>query len=193
MEAYLKEQGVFHLTSYAASIGGEKDNGEGISPEGRILLLRTIERNKTRLINAPSLAENIATRYSIFLKLAEERKKPLRAYIDIGGTVTGFGQTIADTLVKPGINRYPEQQFFSNYGLIQRMVEHQIPIIYLGDVKALALSRGLAITAIPKPQPGKDELFFRERYSIKLAVFFLICIVVMLFLYIRIEMYLKKK
>jgi poly-gamma-glutamate system protein len=193
METHLSEQGIFHFTAYAASIGGEKDNGEGISPEGRIILQGAIERNNTRLINSPSLAENIATRYTIYQKLAEERNKPIKAYIDIGGTVTGFGQTIPDTLVKPGINRYPEQQFFSNYGLIQRMVEKQIPIIFLGDIKILALSRGLTITAIPQPKPGEDELFFKEKYSIKLAIFFLICIAAMLFLYIRIEMYLKKK
>ncbi len=193
MESHLKKSAIFQFTTYAASIGGEKDNGEGISPEGRIMLLRSIERNNARLVNSPSLAENIAQRFSIYHKLAEERNKPLKAYIDIGGTVTGFGQTIPDTLVKPGINKYPEQQFFSNYGLIQRMVEKRIPIIFLGNIKSLALSRGLVITAIPQPQPGQDELFFKEKYSIKLAVFFLLLIVVMLFLYIRIEMYLKKK
>jgi poly-gamma-glutamate system protein len=193
MEAYLKESDIFPFSSYAASIGGEKDNGEGISPEGRILLFRTIERNHVRLISSASLAENIAQRFSLFNVFAEKHAKRLKAYIDIGGTVTGFGQIIQDTLVKPGINRYPDQQFFSNYGLIQRMVEKQIPILYLGDIKSLARARGLTTTTVPHPQPGQDELFFKERYSIKLAAFFLLCIVVMLFLYIRIEMYLKKK
>ncbi len=193
METHLKEQHIFPFATYAASLGGEKDNGEGISPEGRILLQRAIERNKVRFINSSSLAENIAMRFSIYQKLAEEHAGPIKAYIDIGGTVTGYGQTIADTLVKPGINRFPEQQFFSNYGLIQRMVEQKVPILFLGDVKHLALSRGLSITAIPQPQPGQDELFFKEKYSVKLAVFFLLCIVGMLLLYIRIEMYLKKK
>lgn len=193
MERELSESDIFHFTTYASSIGGEKDNGEGISPEGRIILRRAIERNGCRLISSASLAENIALRYGLYQKLAGERKKPLRAYIDIGGTVTGFGQTIPDTLVKPGINRYPEQQFFSNYGLIQRMVEKHVPILFLGDIKSLALARGLTITAIPQPQPGEDELFFKEKYSVKLAGFFLFCMVAMLFLYIRIEMYLKKK
>lgn len=193
METHLKEQGIFPFTTHAASLGGEKDNGEGISPEGRVLLQRAIERNTTRFINSPSLAENIAMRCSIYQKLARDRGKPIKAYIDIGGTVTGYGQTIPDTLVKPGINRFPQQQFFSNYGIIQRMVEKRIPILYLGDVRQLALSRRLSITTVPQSQPGQDELFFKERYSIKLAALFLLCIVIMLFLYIRIEMYLKRK
>jgi poly-gamma-glutamate system protein len=193
METHLREREIFSFTTYAASIGGEKDNGEGISPEGRTILLSVIERNNARPISSASLAENIAIRDTMYHKLAENHGKPLKAYIDIGGTITGYGQTVPDTLVKPGINRYSEQQFFSNYGLIQRMVEKQIPILFLGDIKQLALSRGLSITTIPQPQPGQDELFFKERYSVKLAVFFLLCIAVMLFLYIRIEMYLKRK
>ena len=193
METLLYQKGIFSNKTIAASLGGENDNGEGISPDGRILLRRAIERNNTRLINSTSLADNIGERFKIISNYAMRKNKKISVYIDVGGTITGFGQSVHDTLVKAGINKYPEQQFFSNYGLIQRMTENRIPIIFLGDIAGLAIARGLTIAVVPQPLPGEDELFCKEKYSVKLAIFFLICLMGLLFLYIRIEIYLKRK
>jgi poly-gamma-glutamate system protein len=193
METHLKNEEILSDKTFAASIGGEKDNGEGLSPRGRELILKSIKRNGVKIINSGSLAGNIKKRFSIYNNFANQKDKNISAFIDIGGCLTTFGQTIKDTLLKPGVNRFPESQFFANYGLLSRMVEGRIPIIYLDNIQGLAYSLGLSISAVPQPEPGEDPLFHKEKYSVKLAIFFLILVVGLLFLYIRLEIYLRKK
>lgn len=193
MESFLETKEIFTNFSYAASIGGEKDNGEGITPSGRVILKSKIKSKQIRFINTKSLAGNIKERYLIYRDSSLNGNSQLKAYVDIGGTLTGFGQTIVDTLVKPGINRFPQGQMLSNYGLIQMMAEDRIPVLFLGDIQFLSHSMGLSDLAVPQPLPGEDPLFFEERYSVKLAVLFLFCLIGLLIVYIRIEIYLKKK
>lgn len=193
METHLKKEEIFSNKTIAASIGGEKDNGEGLSPRGRELILKSIERNGVKKINTGSLAGNIKKRFSIYKNFTTRKDKNISAFIDIGGCVTTFGQTIKDTLLKPGINYFPESQFFTNYGLLSRMVELRTPIIYLDNIQELAYSMGLSISSVPKPEPGEAPLFHKEKYSVKLAIFFLILVIGLLVLYIRLEIYLRKK
>jgi len=193
METLLKDRNIFDNSTTAASIGGEKDNGEGISPNGRKLLLAAIRRNNINLINSGSLAPNIEKRYKTYEDFAANNGKRLAAFIEVGGTITGFGQSIADSLLKPGINLYPETQFLSNYGLLHRMVEERIPIIFLGNMQTLAASLGVSTFHIPGPIPGEDPLFSEERYSVKLAILFLVLLIGLLFAYLRIEIILRKK
>jgi poly-gamma-glutamate system protein len=193
MELILTRHGIISHSSQGVSIGGEKDNGEGITPAGRAHLVSKIKECGVPFINTKSLAGNIKERYRIYKDFAKKENRPLRTYVDVGGTLTGFGQMIADTLVKPGINRFPQGQVLSNYGLIQMMAEDRIPVLFLGDIQVLALSMGLSDLAVPQPLPGEDPLFFEERYSVKLAILFLFCVIGLLILYIRIEIYLKRE
>jgi poly-gamma-glutamate system protein len=193
MDDLLHKKNIFKNKTYAASMGGEKDNGEGLSPEGRNLLKAIIQKNNVKFIHSGSLAGNIRERYTLYLNHSKHFNKKIKAYIDIGGTLTGFGQTIPDTLLKPGINRFPEKQILSNYGLMQMMVEERIPVLYIGEIQKLAQAMGLSETTVPQSLPGKDPLFFEERYSVKLATLFLILLIGLLVLYIRLEIFLKKE
>lgn len=192
METFLKKNGIFHYSTTAASLGGEKDNGEGISPEGRRLLMDAINRNNVKFINTGSLAGNIEQRDNVYNDFSEENRKKLKVFIDVGGTITGFGQTLIDTLIKPGLNLYPEHRFLGNYGLINRMLEERIPFVFLGKIQHLARSMELPLSPVPLPHPGDGPLFYRERYSVKLALVFLFCLAALLYLYIRFEMYIKR-
>lgn len=193
METHLKDEGIFSNTTFAASMGGEKDNGEGLSPRGRRLIMKSIKRNGVKIINSGSLAGNIKKRFTIYQNFANKKDKNISVFIDVGGCVTTFGQTIKDTLLKSGINHFPQSQYFTNYGLLSRMVELRTPVIYLNNILKLAHSMGLSVSAIPQPEPGEDPFFHKEKYSVKLALFFLILLVGLLILYIRMEMYLRKK
>ncbi len=193
METLLREKDVFHNITAAASIGGEKDNGEGISPEGREFLFSVIKRNNVQLINTGTLAGNIDERFKTYADFAAARKGRINAFIEVGGTITGFGQSIPDSLLKSGINLYPETQFLSNYGLLHRMVEQRIPIILLSNIQTLAKSLGISTFHVPQPKPGEDPLFQEEKYSVKLAVLFLVLLLGLLFAYLKIEIILRKK
>jgi len=50
MESLLKNSGIFHFKSVAASTGGGQDIGRGLSPEGRNLIVNSIERNDAEFI-----------------------------------------------------------------------------------------------------------------------------------------------
>jgi len=193
MENLLTKKGIFHNHSIAASIGGEKDNGEGLSPRGRELLRSKVEENNIKLIYTGSLAGNIEERFSVYSDFAAAHKKRLRAFIEVGGTISGFGESMEDSVIKPGINLYSATQFLSNYGLLHRMVEQRTPIIYLGNIEKLARVLGVSTFHIPQPKPGEDSLFFEERYSVKLAILFLVLLIGLLLVYLRIEIILRKR
>src|SRR5262245_15583530 len=80
MEAVLVRNRRWAYRSVAASLGGGGDIGRGLSPAGRQLLLRAIERNGARLIDAPNLLEAVKQRVAIYDSIAAARRKPIRLF-----------------------------------------------------------------------------------------------------------------
>ena len=76
MEDILYKSKIFQSKSVAASMGGGLDVGRGLSPEGRDLIVKAIERNKVEFINEKLLENSIAGRLEIY----DEAAKGLNYY-----------------------------------------------------------------------------------------------------------------
>ena len=66
MESILVKNNLYPFRSIAASIGGRNDMGRLLSPSGRKIITDNIAFHNIPLIKNERLADNIATRMSVF-------------------------------------------------------------------------------------------------------------------------------
>jgi len=175
MENYLYEKRIFHVKSIAASIGGGRDNGRGLSNLGRELIQKAIQRAGVAFLNDNHLEDSIRKRIELYDHQA--RNKPIKAYINIGGGLASLGAAINGNLIPPGLSKNLGLKNFPVKGVIVQMAERGIPIIHLLNVEKIARSYGLPIAPQPMPEIGEGKVFFEERHNILIA---LLCFVILL-------------
>lgn len=176
--------------SIAAALGGEDDNGLGLSPAGRILLDSAIERNNIPKLTGSSLGERIEQRFSLYWQ--KRGLKRIVAFVNIGNCVTNIGDLLAKT--KTGIITRPNNEVVEP-SVIAKMLANKVPVINILDVNRLAEKYSLPIAPSPLPKIGTGRLFSLPRYSVYLALVMIGIILVILFLVIRydLEFYLLSK
>ena len=183
MEQILFKNGVFKSKSVAASIGGGLDRGRGLSPEGRSLILKAIERNGIEVINEDYLDKSIERRMQIYEE--QSKNKDIKAYINVGGGIASLGASVNGQIIGSGLTTNLIMQNFPQRGVIIQMAEKNIPIIHLLNVTRLATKYGLPVSPVPLPEPGEGEIFISKRYSMSLtigAAAFLAVIIIIVFL-----------
>ena len=183
MESILYKSGVFHTKSVAASIGGGNDYGRGLSPEGRDLILKAIERNDVEFINENYLESSIAKRMEIYEKASQG--KPVKAFINVGGGISSLGNTINGKLIPAGLTQRLPMSNFPLSGVIINMGRKGIPIIHLLNIDQLLTEYGLPISPVPLPEPGEGGIFIQKKYNViitAIATLFLIVVVVFIYL-----------
>jgi len=182
MENILNKSNIFHSRSVAASIGGGSDYGRGLSPEGRDLIVKAINRNNVEFINEKHLEYSIAKRMDIYKELS--KGQPIKAYINIGGGIASLGNTINGKLIHPGLTLYLPMKNFPVRGVIVQMGQNEIPVIHLLNINQLAAKYGLPDSPSPLPEPGDGEIFVQKKYSIvitSIVTLFLIIVIVVVY------------
>lgn len=190
MERVLNEKEILQFHSTVASLGGEDDNGQGLSPEGRALLDFAIQRNGISKITVTSIAEQIEKRLSIYQQ--ETKKQKIAVFVNIDRNVSNIGNVMATP--KTGIlSRYSNKVV--ELSVIGKMLAKGIPVINVLNVNHLADTYNLPIAPSPLPKIGKGRLFVESRYAVNLAIVMVILIIVILFFVIRydLEFYLLSK
>lgn len=184
MERYLVESKIFKHRSIAASIGGGADIGRGLSPEGRGLIIKAIERNKVEFIHEKHLEKSIARR----MKLYEKHKgdKPIKVFINIGGGIASLGNTINGKIIPAGLTTFLPEKNFPTRGVMIQMGQNSIPIIHLLNINNLASQYGLPESPEPMPEPGTGEIFVQKKYSMPIiSITTFILVVVIVFVYFQ--------
>lgn len=182
MEDVLYTSNIFHNRSVAASIGGGADIGRGLSPEGRKLIEKAIERNDVEFIHEKHLENSIARRMEIYKE--HSKGNPIKAYINVGGGIASLGNTINGKLIPPGLTEYLPMRNFPVRGVIIEMGMQEIPIIHLLNISQILTEYGLPTSPVPLPEPGVGEIFVQKKYSVVVtAIATLILIVVILLVY----------
>ncbi|MBD3168651.1 MAG: poly-gamma-glutamate system protein [candidate division Zixibacteria bacterium] len=186
MEKYLHDRGIINFYSLAASIGGGSDNGRGLSPEGRRLIIEAIERNPAVIIHEGSLEANIQRR----MELIEEATagKPVKAYINIGGGLASLGSSQNGKLIPPGLNLNLVNRNFPARGVINFMADAGIPIIHILQVDRLAREYGLSTNIIPVEEVGGGSMYYKQEYSVTITVILLILLSIVVFIIIRVDL-----
>jgi poly-gamma-glutamate system protein len=175
MERVLKDRGVLHTRSVAASIGGGKDIGRGLSPKGRAAIQHAITRNNVTAIREPSLEESIAARMALYERHAKGRR--IKAFINVGGGVASLGNSINGSLIPSGLSTRLGGGNFPMKGVLIRFAERGVPVVHLLDIQHLATRYGLPIDPVPLPELGQGPVYFKERYDrLKLALILIILV-----------------
>lgn len=174
IERLLVRQGIWNYRSQLATLGGEDDNGRGLSPEGRDLLAIAAESAGVRLVEPESLADGVALRTAVYCRP--------RVFVSLGRAVVDIGDPLARVpsgLISGRLRRDRYQ------GLIGRMRQQNVPVIHIANPNRIALDYRLPIAPVPLPEPGRGRLFFERRYSVPLAAAFALLLAVLLFLVVR--------
>jgi poly-gamma-glutamate system protein len=184
MESVLYDAAIFHNKSVAASIGGGNDHGRGLSPEGRDLIIKAIERNHVEFINEDHLEQSIARRLKIYDQAA--KGKPIKAFINVGGGMASLGNTLNGKLIPSGLTQYLPMRNFPVHGVIVEMGQKGIPIIHLLNIEQLLTKYGLPSNPVPPPEPGDGGIFIQKKYNVLItSIATFILVVVIIFIYLK--------
>ncbi len=183
MERILHKEGIFKTRSVATSIGGYEDRGLGMTDEGHQLLAEGIQRSQIEELKANTFEESIEDR----LKLIRRRagRKPIKAYINIGGGTVSIGRSLGKKLYDPGLNLRPPRHISRVDGVATRLGEDGVPVIHLVQVVELAQRYGLPVAPIVFPEVGEADVFSGKDYNDLLVSITLALIVISLYGFIR--------
>jgi len=168
MQSSLINGGLLSNKIIASSIGANEDIGRTLSPEGRELVHKAIERNKIFFINGGSLNENILQRMRIFSQYEKEKKKKIKLYINIGGGIASLGSVKNSDELPSGLledvklNLFPDKA-----GVMFEMASRKIPLINLKHIAYLLNKYHLPIDPVPLPAPGDGKLFYDLKYDLR--------------------------
>jgi len=159
MEKCLRSSGVLDVRPIALAMGGDEDIGRDLSPEGRELLRTRIRGSGVPFLEKPGLRANVDERLRLYNEAAGGR--PVRAFVNIGGSWANIGTNSEVLKLKPGLVRNvfvppPDQR-----GVLQAMAARNVPVIHLLNIRGLAERYGLPWD--PRPLPAAGAAGFNSR------------------------------
>lgn len=173
LEKVLADAQLWNYRSVLTTLGGETDDGRGLSLFARETLTHIAESTKVPLFIPESLPEAVFKRKQIFTNC--------RALIAIGLSVTNSG----DPLTRLSTKIYTDRHQKAGTGLVAQFLSSGRPVLYIAKPTRTALDYRLPVAPVPLPQIGKGKLFYERRYSVPLAVFFTLIIITLLVIIVR--------
>lgn len=198
----LNQHKIFNIKPIAASIGGNKDLGANLPPEGVKLIEQTIKRYDIPLIKEPLVSQSINKRMALYQMAAENNH--IKAYINIGGGIASIGKHFArsklsneqkDVILhnhlKTGVNLQLPITLANSTSVAVRFLKRGHPVINIKDVNRIARDYNL--------QPWKDSvgigygpLFYHEKYNLWYVFFSLIILVCVCWVQMRLQLQQKQ-
>ena len=157
----LRRVGLVEEPLLALSLGGGRDVGEGMEPKGRELLAAAAAASGLPVLDETDLAKNVSQRMSLYMKAAEG--KPIKAFINIGGSWANMGTDEAILDVEPGLSRVEHIPEPENRGVLQEMASRRIPVIHCLHLAGLVRRFGMAWDPVPLSRMENSRLFHRVR------------------------------
>jgi len=183
MEDCLREAGLVEARPIARAIGGEGDVGEDMAAAGRALLAARIRTGEAPFLEEPGLERNVARRMSLYRERAGAR--PLKAFINIGGSWANMGTDSAVLSVEPGLARRVPLPPPDRRGVIQAMAADGVKVIHFLNVKGLCDRYGLPWDPQPLPEPGEGPFYRRgpsgSRTGLGLTAAYIVLMLALLF------------
>jgi poly-gamma-glutamate system protein len=174
IERLLADAGLWDFRSRIATIGGETDDGRGLSPEGRLVLAAAAESAGVPVMSPTSVEGGVDRRLAVY--------GGFRALVSIGRAVVDAGDPLAKVpsrVIADRVRRNPYR------GLIGAVRQKGIPVLHIGNPSQVALAYHLPVAPVPMPEPGRGRLFFERRYSVVLAAVFAVLLALLLLMAVR--------
>jgi poly-gamma-glutamate system protein len=185
MERILHDKGVFPFRSAALSRGGIDDRALGLPKKKRERLDKIIERNKVLQLSVANFKESVEKRMSLYNELAEDSE--IKSYINVGGGTSSVGTKVGKKMFRPGLNRSVPRDALKIDSVMTRFGIEGKPLIHLVRINTLAERYGLPLQPKQIPLVGEGKIFFKEVRSNTLTAFVLIVIIVLLFVFVRLD------
>ncbi|MDD4155325.1 MAG: poly-gamma-glutamate system protein [Candidatus Cloacimonetes bacterium] len=176
MEKTLLNNSIISFYSEYASIGGSNDLGRGLPPEGRLNLIKAVERNNRILINGINLEDNVNLRLDAYTKLLPEGEK-YKAFINLGAGVGSVGSLVNAKIITTGINKRLGEKSFNEPGAMMFFAKKNIQVIHLYNINKIISDYKLPKNSYPLPKPGTGSLFSTKINNVLVAS---ICWIVLL-------------
>lgn len=173
MEVALERAGL-GPRSVAASLGGEDDEGSGLGPDARRLLVAAIARSGVPLLSGATLDARIGARMDAYDAASGGR---IAAFVNIGGALANTGTCPGVMHLRPGVHRVmPPCR--GEPGVMWRMSARGIVVLHLLHADGIAAAFGLPVDPVPLPEPGRGAPFAQASRpgSAALLVAFLACL-----------------
>jgi poly-gamma-glutamate system protein len=155
MEDCLRRAGLVRVVPIARAVGGEEDVGRDMAPEGRALLVARIRADAVPFLEEPDLERNVARRLALYRAAAGGR--PIKAFVNIGGSWANLGTDPEILKVEPGLARRVTVPPAPRRGVLQAMAAAGVPVIHLLNVKGLCERYGLPWDPRPLPAPDPER------------------------------------
>ncbi len=183
MEKTLVDRKLLDTRSVAASRGGIDDRGFGLSKRGRALLDEAISRAGVQNIDSRSLKNAIDQRMDIYDEYAG--KRPIKAYINIGGGTASVGTHVGKKQLAPGLNLSRPRGGRLVDSVMLRFLDRDIPVIHITSIVTLARRYGLAVEPRKMPRIGESSVFIKAEYNRWLTAAGILAILASMFAFIR--------
>jgi poly-gamma-glutamate system protein len=115
-------------------------------------------RSGLPMVRGATLADRIADRLRIYDEASAGR--PIRCFVNIGGSAASFGSTNASLSLPPGLILHPPAVPSSpTRGAVFEFAARGVPVVHLLFVKGLARDNGLPFDPIPFPPIGEGAVY----------------------------------
>jgi poly-gamma-glutamate system protein len=184
MQNCLLKAGLFDARPIGLSLGGNKDDGVDMSPEGRSLLIDKIRESGVFFLEEPDLKKNVEARMRLYQEKAGRSR--IKAFINVGGSWPDLGEDSEVLKLRPGLVRIKKFPAPEKRGVIFAMAARKIPVVHLLFIKGLVDRYGLGWDPVPLPQPGKEKIYQlvgkrQASFLFLAAAYFLLIIIVLVF------------
>lgn len=179
MEECLRRRGFNQHRLLALAWGGEDDSGREYPEEIRSRLIAKAESLGLDFLPPGSLEDRVREHLRLLYKSAGRR--PLKAFVNIGGSAVNLGQDSSILKLRPGLTQVRKIPEPSRRGLIQEMARKGIPVIHLLNIRRLVEIYALPWDPQPLPPPGIISFSRRgnlgkEEQAMIFAVYILTCL-----------------
>jgi poly-gamma-glutamate system protein len=181
----LRTAGIFDVSPVAASLGGERDVGEGMSQEMRAQLVNDIKNSGIPFVREAELVANVRKKMQIYEAKAGE--KGIRCFVNIGGNWSNMGTDSEILNLKPGLAKIRKIPPAEERGLVFEMAARDIPVLHLLYIKGLVDRYGLPWDPSPLPRAGLGSIYDKpvedQPLFVILGGFYLLVVIFFLFLF----------
>ncbi len=152
MAQALRKGGIEHAQVHGLSLGGDEDRALEIDPYVRKTLMDQVQALSIPFMMEEPMEENVEKRMQIY-----KRADPygnLSCFINIGGALANTGDLLEPHDLIPGLNFPSNTQNPPKNGVIEAMLETEIPVIHVLYLKGIADQYQILWDPVPLPEPN---------------------------------------